>query len=277
MKKLSVILLIFVMLLNVSCGNSSASPLEGLVASENRESEGMGDTISTTASGSVGILNDSGYTFVELYSTPSSSTDFGSELMGGARVESGESLTLNIDNILEPQDLWIVDNDGDSYSFIGLELMDAATMSLTLTNDGNVVIPQLYILDSSGNEIATVDGLFIQNSDTNATGYDSSGYYYLTVNNNSSYDIYSIHVGIANASSAYDVDILPEILPGQSSIDITGFATQGDWLTTEWTLYITDVEGDTSASFDTFNPWTVSSIDVQWDNNAGGYVVAFNY
>ncbi len=271
MKRLSVVFLVFLMLFAVGCGGSTASPLEGMVV------EGSRDVTETAVSGSVSIINETSYTFIELYSTPSSSADFGEELLEGTRIDPGVSVSINFGNLLETQDFLIIDNDGDAYSIIGIPLMDAQTMSIDLVDSDGVVVPRAYIFGSDGSEISTVDGLLIPNSDTNATGYDTNGYYTFTVNNNSDYDIYSIHVGITNASSSYDIDVLPEILPAKNSIEITGFATQGDWQNTEWTLYITDVDGDTSASFETFNPWTVTAIDAQWDSNVGGYVVDFIY
>lgn len=40
-------------------------------------------------------------------------------------------------------------------------------------------------------------------------------------------------------------------------------------------LYVEDVDGDTSASFDSFNPWTVSYVDIYWQGDS--YVCDFTY
>ena len=86
------------------------------------------------------------------------------------------------------------------------------------------------------------------------TGYDTDGQFAFTVYNNSDYDIYSLHMVILDAGSDHDIDVLPQILPANISTTITGQASMGDWIQTDWTIYVTDVDGDTSASYDTFNP-----------------------
>ena len=92
---------------------------------------------------------------------------------------------------------------------------------------------------------------------------------------NMAYDIYALYIGVINASSDHDIDVLPQILPANSSTTIVGQATMGDWPQTEWTLYVEDVDGDTSASFDSFNPWTVSYVDIYWQGDS--YVCDFTY
>ncbi len=272
MKKLFFVPFILSLLILVGCGEEATSPLAGATDG------GQGDNVSgQVVAGNISIVNNTGYTFTELYSTASSSSSFGSELLGGMRVDDGAGISLDIGNINETQDLLIVDSDGDTYSLLGLSIIDGGSVTLMLVDNGGVAAPQALIYDGAGNEVSSVLGELIPNGNADATGYNTNGNYSFTVNNNSDYDIYSIHVGISNASSGYDIDILPEILPAGYSMDVAGFATQGDWHNTEWTLYITDVDGDTSASFDSFNPWTVTAADVQWDSNSGGYVVSFMY
>ncbi len=269
MKKFFALFLVFAMLFSVGCG-SSESPLAGVATG------GSGDMIDGTP-GSVTLTNNTAYTFVELYSTASTSTEFGAELLGGTRIDPATSVSLDLGNINLTQDLWIVDNDGDSYSFFAMQLTDGGTLSIELVESGGGVAPVANLYDTSGQMVQSITGTLVANADADATGYNSNGSYSFVMNNNSDYDIYSVHVGIANASSAFDLDLLPEILPANTSLEIKGFASQGDWLNTEWTLYITDVDGDTSASFDYFNPWTVSAVDVTWDGNSGGYVTQFIY
>ncbi|MDL2219718.1 hypothetical protein LJC04_05245, partial [Ruminococcaceae bacterium OttesenSCG-928-O06] len=74
-----------------------------------------------------------------------------------------------------------------------------------------------------------------------------------------------------------DFDLLPIILEAGESYNAVGQVSRGDWDATDWTLYITDVDGDTSASFEVFNPWELSYVDIQWDSSAGGYVCTFVY
>ncbi len=275
MKKIITVLLVLSVLLLVGCGGSAESPLANI---ESQPQEQQATTQSATTPGEITASNETGYTFVELYSTPSSSTEFGEELLGGMRVDNAMTFTMTIGNINEPQDFLIVDNDGDNYSILGVTLVDGGTVSFTLMADSNSnIFPTATTYDASGAQTGSVNGEFIPDDNANATGYNTNGNYGFTLNNYSDYEIYSVHVGIANASAAYDMDLLPQTLPAGSSLDVYGFATQGDWLNTEWTLYITDVDGDTSASYDNFNPWSISSVDVNWDSGAGGYVVQFNY
>ncbi len=274
MKKLTVLLLVFVMLISVGCGGSGVSPLAGQVTAAGDMS--TADTGQATP-GTITLKNDTAYSIMELYSTASSSTEFGAELLGAMTITSGTSVSLDIGNINELQDLLMVDDEGDSYSILGIPFVDGGTVTIAFQADTSTTVPMATVYDASGTELSTTTGVFIPADNTNATGYDTNGYYTFTVNNYSSYDIYSIHVGIAGSSASYDIDILPQVLPSQNALDVTGFATQGDWLNTEWTLYITDVDGDTSASYDSFNPWSLTSVDVNWDSNAGGYTTSFNY
>ena len=123
----------------------------------------------------------------------------------------------------------------------------------------------------SGGEVIVVQ----EEPTSTGTGYDTDGQFSFTVYNNSDYDIYSLHMGILDAGSDHDIDVLPQILPANSSTTITGQASMGDWIQTDWTIYVTDVDGDTSASYDTFNPWTVSYVDIYWQGDS--YVCEFTY
>ncbi len=271
MKKLTVFVTVFALLMLVGCSGSATSPIAGMAQGAPRTYE------EPAVAGNIKFTNDTGYTFVELYSTASASTEFGAELLGGMRVDTGIFMDMTIGNINDTQDFLIVDDEGDSYSLIGIEVAEGDNIVLTLTTDGTSVIPVASVQDEAGNIKSTVQGTFISNDNPDATGYDSNGNYGILVNNNSSYEIQSIRVGVANASSSYDINILPQILGPNSSTDVFGYATQGDWLNTEWTLYVTDTEGDTSASYDYFNPWTVKSVDISWNNDAGGYILNFTY
>lgn len=123
----------------------------------------------------------------------------------------------------------------------------------------------------SGGEVIVVQ----EEPTSTGTGYDTDGQFSFTVYNNSDYDIYSLHMGILDAGSDHDIDVLPQILPANSSTTITGQASMGDWIQTDWTIYVTDVDGDTNASYDTFNPWTVSYVDIYCQGDS--YVCEFTY
>jgi hypothetical protein len=52
-----------------------------------------------------------------------------------------------------------------------------------------------------------------QQQTVTGTGYDTNGQFVFEVYNNSAYDIYALYIGVINASSDHDIDVLPQILP----------------------------------------------------------------
>ena len=100
----------------------------------------------------------------------------------------------------------------------------------------------MCIRDRNGSSGATGGGETVvvqeQQQTVTGTGYDTNGQFVFEVYNNSAYDIYALYIGVINASSDHDIDVLPQILPANSSTTIVGQATMGDWSQTEWTLYV---------------------------------------
>lgn len=100
------------------------------------------------------------------------------------------------------------------------------------------------------------------------------GSYQFKIYNKSGYEIYAVYMGPADGVADEDVDVLEKsTLPNGESITVKGNANARS---KEWTLYIEDVDGDTSASYSTFNPFELNHVDVFWDAN-GYYVCAFSY
>lgn len=237
--------------------------------------------------------NASDYIFNEIYISPTASNDWGSDLLGSTSVlKSNGSLDVEVQAYdFDSYDILVVDEDKDEYYFSRVPMQDRCEVAIYFGDEG--LAADVY--DKSGTALATVAGSLggsegggdsggggqaapePQQVEATGTGYDTNGQYTFTVYNESDYDIYAIHMGVANASAGSDIDILPQILPAHESIELKGMASQGDWLNTDWTLYITDVDGDSSASFDSFNPWTVSYVDVYWDSTAFGYTCDFVY
>lgn len=109
------------------------------------------------------------------------------------------------------------------------------------------------------------------------TGYDTNGVISFTIYNNTPYDIYSAKVGSTTSSSDSDIDILPAILSPDDTYDFEAVLDENAWDVTDWTIFFTDTDGDTSQSYETFNAWNVAVINVTWDEENRGYVCDFLY
>ncbi|NLW77846.1 MAG: hypothetical protein GXY32_00325 [Ruminococcaceae bacterium] len=282
--------LVMIAVFLVACGNpktpassSTPAPPASTPATTPDPTPTGSDTID------VAITNNTTYIFNELYATPTASNDWGIDQLGSTSIlKSGGSYDISLQKYeFDTYDLRIVDEDKYVYLFSRVTLVDGSEVLIEFADDGLQAV--VYGPDGDSSTVAgTVDG-------TNATddvgggggtapepepvvtgtGNDTNGQYTFNVYNESSYDIYSIHMGVRNAGASDDIDILPAILYGGESTTVTGVASQGDWLNTEWTLYITDVDGDTSNSYDSFNPWLLSYVNIYWQD--GGYVCEFVY
>lgn len=291
MKKLIGVILLAVLLLAACGGGQSAAPPEP----DGRE---PAPAPAPAAPSTLAVIfsNASDYTFNEIYISPTASTEWGDELLGSTRIlKSNGSIDVEVPAYeYENYDILVVDEDRDQYHFTYVPLQHGSEVAIYFGEEGLAA----DVADPAGNMVATVFGQLnggsggggqgdagggnveepvVQQPVVTGTGNDTNGQYTFSVYNESAYDIYSIHMGILGASAEYDIDILPQILPAGSGAELVGMASQGDWLNTEWTLYITDVDGDTSASFDSFNPWTVSYVDIYWDSESQGYVCEFFY
>lgn len=99
-----------------------------------------------------------------------------------------------------------------------------------------------------------------------------------TVYNETPWEILTIQFGPRDLGTDYDIDIL-----GNKTLPVDGYTTfdmafpEESTRVTSWTIYITDVDGDTSSIYEEFNPWTVSYIDIKWDANTSSYYCDFQY
>jgi hypothetical protein len=241
---------------------------------------------------SVSFSNSTDYIFNEIYISPTATNEWGDELLGSTRVlKSNGSIEVDVPAYdYDNYDIRVVDEERDVYQFTYVPLKRGNRLEIVF-DEGL----KANVYDPGGAETASVAGSLNGGGEPDAAslnegeseaasgqiavgaGHDSNGQYSFTVYNESSYDIYSIHMGLLSASAADDIDMLPQVLPAGENIEISGVAEESVWSETEWTLRITDVDGDVSASFDTFNPWTVSYVDVKWDGESGGYVCEFFY
>ena len=229
------------------------------------------------------VQNLTSYTLEDLYISLSSASDMGDDLLNAnSTMREGQSFEFDIPaSESNKYDITAIDEAGDTYFFTLVPLLDGNRVLISFGDDG----PLIEVFDSKDtwivNVVGTLQSAPVQEAQTGndavGTGHDTNGEFSFTVYNESDYDIYSIHMGVATAYAEDDIDILPTILSAGENTQVSGVAAESDWSNTEWTLFITDVDGDTSISFDTFNPWALSYVDISWDSEQGGYVCTFVY
>lgn len=285
MKKLPVLFLAVLFGVSALAGCGDKAPSSQAPASAPAQTQPASPSVLTVI-----FSNSTDYIFNEIYIKPTATDEWGGELLGSTRILKGNgSVEVDIPAYdYENYDIGVVDEDGDEYAFTYVPLQDGSEVAIYFGDNGLAA----DVADSEGNMAATVMGTLgsaagggdgggggdaVQEPVVTGTGNDTNGQYTFTVYNESDYDIYAIHMGVVNASADSDIDILPQVLPAGQSTELVGMASQGDWLNTEWSLYITDVDGDRSVSYDSFNPWTVSYVDIYWDSDSFGYVCEFFY
>lgn len=122
-----------------------------------------------------------------------------------------------------------------------------------------------------------LEGAELEAQPLDYTGYDTNGQIAFTIYNNTPFEIYSAKVGSTTSSADSDIDILPSTLAPDTTFDFKATLEESAWEVTDWTIYFTDTDGDTSQSYDTFNAWNLAYINVTWDDQNGGYVCDFTY
>ncbi len=238
----------------------------------------------------VTVTNGSDYQFIELYVSPSAANEWGDDHLGSTSLlKRNGSFDITLDKYeFNTYDIRVVDEDDDVYLFGRVPLNNGSEVVIGFGENGLVaeVTHADGTTEAVAGELQGADGggggggapaAEAPAPTVTGTGNDTNGLMEFTVYNESDYEIYAIYVGVSNAAAEDDLDILPATIPPHESADASVVASQGDWLNTEWTMYVTDVDGDTSASFETFNPWLLSYVDISWDSNAGGYVCNFVY
>ncbi len=118
---------------------------------------------------------------------------------------------------------------------------------------------------------------YYEGSPADFTGYDTGGFVDFTIFNNSQFEIVFAYMGPAELSFEEDVDILSRTLPGGEAYNFSTTIKEEYWDFSDWRIYFTDSDGDTSQVYDMFNPWNLSYMDVYWDTDSAGYVCSFTY
>lgn len=99
-----------------------------------------------------------------------------------------------------------------------------------------------------------------------------------TVYNETPWEILTVKFGPRDLDADSDIDILGnKTLPVNGSVNVDIPFPEESTHVTAWTIYITDVDGDTSSIYEEFNPWEVSYVDIKWDSNSSSYYCDFVY
>lgn len=228
----------------------------------------------------VTVTNLSGYNFQELYVSPSGANEWGDDHLGSTSIlKNNGSFDIEVTKYdFENYDVQVIDEDGDVYEFQRVPLTKECNLQIGFGDDG---VPLAVSVGTDGTENSvsgTLNGSSggAQEQQPTGAGYDTAGAFAFEVYNNSAFDILTLHMGRVDAISEEDVDLLgDQILAANTNGTITGSVDEEDWGQTAWTLYATDVDGDTSNSYDTFDPWSVTRVDISWQD--GGYVCEFTY
>ncbi|MDR2515277.1 MAG: hypothetical protein LBD02_08770 [Christensenellaceae bacterium] len=229
------------------------------------------------------ISNQTDYNFFELYVSPTAANEWGEDHMGSTSIlKKNGSFQITLQAYeFSSYDVRIVDEDSDEYLFERVSIVDGTKVTISFSEDG-LVATSVAPSGAESSVIGALNGESVSGgSDPGDTGsldgYGTNGQFGFSIYNESDYDIYAIYMGPSTSGSENDVDILPSILNKRQSTTVSGRVNQADWASTEWTLFIVDVDDDTSSSYDTFNPWTLSYVNIRWDSNQGGYVCEFIY
>lgn len=277
MKKIAAIILVVMFTLLTACNNTqNTGPSPD--SPDNRRSP-RPERETPPAVLNIKFTNDTIYDFYEIYISPTTSDQWGDDVLGSLGVLSANSsfnVQLPIGNVAT-YDIRIIDEDFDEYLFSGMTLQDGNEISVYFGYEGLAAT----VYGQSGNELFSMPGMLSGDPGggyvSTGTGYDTNGDFYFVVYNESAYDIYAIYVGPLEGEIEDDADVLEEILPAGENVHIYGTALDHIWHITEWTLFIVDVDGDTSISYDVFNLWQLNYVDVFWDGASGGYVSSFIY
>lgn len=219
------------------------------------------------------VTNASDYVFNELYITPTSQSDWGQDHLGSTSIlKKNGSFDVTLAKYdFENYDIRIVDQDEDVYLFKYVPLNEGSKVAISF---GDGLIAEVTGADGSSQ---TVGGELVSGS-----GDDSGGDYDYTMEdfafniyNESEYSIYAVYMYPAYTDGD-GVDVLPTVLESGDSQYVTGSVVGTDYEgITEWVLHVVDVDGDASISYDVFDPWNISYVDVTWDSSVGGYVCDF--
>ncbi|MDR0851575.1 MAG: hypothetical protein LBN36_03695 [Clostridiales Family XIII bacterium] len=273
--------IVLIMSLLPGCGlvDSIRGMLPGQSVSTTSESDDEDEDEDATIS--VTLYNYTDYDFQELYYSPVDEDDWSQIRLGRERIlESYSSIDIDLPDLAgHLYDIKIVDEDYDDYEFTEVKLKNRT--ELTITFDGSLMATSVFRNGDEEYVYGTLNGESTQYSSggsSSSGSYGDADYYGFDIYNESDYEIYSIMIGPSAGAASGDIDVLPSTLASWDSYYVSGYASDYGWDgDDEWTIYVTDVDGDTSLAYDNFNPYTVLWIDIHWDDAQGGYVSEATY
>ncbi|MDL2258804.1 hypothetical protein LJC42_06600 [Eubacteriales bacterium OttesenSCG-928-K08] len=281
MKKRMLQLIVPVLVLAIilaGCGGND-SPVDSKTKAEAPSDSAAPERVSNNFK--VTITNGSSYIFNELYVSPTAAESWGEDHLGSTSIlKKNGSFDITLQKYdFNTYDIKVIDEDEDAYLFSRVALQEGATIVIGFSDSGLVaeVTQKDGTLSTVSGTLQGVDSTGGGSSSAAGTGYETSGEYGFNIYNESSYDIYAIYMGLSGASSSDDVDVLPQILEAGESIFVSGTADSSIWEYTDWTLYVVDVDNDSSASYETFNPWLLTYVNITWSGDSSGYVCEFVY
>jgi hypothetical protein len=270
MKNMKVLIAVFVFcILTVLtwCGGGNEAKPDSGAAQPSRE-----------ASITVTFTNYTDYNFQELYVSPTAANEWGADHLGSTSIlKKNGSFDIKLPEYdFDNFDILVVDEDDDEYLFERVTMQNGAEVQITF--DGELIATTILLNGSASSvagELNSGSGSATGTSAGGAADYSGAGHYSFAIYNLSDYDVYAIYMGPRNASIE-DVDILPSILPANGDTAVDGYVN-GAENNNEWTLYIEDTDGDVSASYEVFNPWTIRYVDIYWNTNSAGWDCDFYY
>ena len=106
----------------------------------------------------------------------------------------------------------------------------------------------------------------------------SDGHMEFTITTDMPFPIFRVFLRPTAAPVEEEEDILPEGVT--ITLDSPYFFSSDAYINqtayTDWFIYVIDTDMDSSIDYQVFNPWTVSEINIKWDDH-GGYVCDFVY
>ena len=106
----------------------------------------------------------------------------------------------------------------------------------------------------------------------------SDGHMEFTINNDSPYTIIRVFLRPMAVPVEEEEDILPEgvMITLDNPFVFSSDAYMNHTAYTDWFIYVIDTDMDSSIDYQVFNPWTVSEVNIKWDDH-GGYACDFVY
>lgn len=224
----------------------------------------------------VTVTNASGYIFNELYVSATAANSWGSDHLGSTSVlKNNGSFTITLDQYeFNNFDIKVIDEDGDTYVFTRVPLEEGTEVAITLSTDLTATVTALD--GSQTTVLGELNGGTGGESDP-VDVVDTTQSFTFTLYNESVYDVYAVYMMPAYTDGE-GVDILPSVLEAGQSYEFSATPDGPDYEgVTEWVLRVVDVDGDESSSYDVFNPWLLSYVDITWDTATGGYICTFMY